>query len=84
MAFNGKKYDTEQKNDELCYTVKNEVFKRSICFLLMGAMSGYALDSKAAVQQDKGKKEQSKDSGKTVKEVPKSRKQDKPEPVKKK
>lgn len=84
MALNKKIYEAEQKNDELCYTVIDKVLKRLICFLLVGAMSGYALDSKASIQQDKGKKEQSKDSKKPVKEVPKSRKQDKPEPVKRK
>ena len=69
----------------------NKTFKRTFTFLLIGVLTSYAFISQAAIQQDrKGGKngnrtEQAQrrdDSRKPVKEVPKSRKQDRPEPVK--
>ncbi|EOR95785.1 hypothetical protein ADIARSV_1098 [Arcticibacter svalbardensis MN12-7] len=68
----------------------NKTFKRTFTYLLIGVLTTYAFISQAAVQQDsKGGKQENKseqtqrkdDSKKQVKEVPKSRKQDRPEPV---
>lgn len=64
--------------------------KRIIYLIFTAFLISHGLGSQAAVQQDrkgggKGKSEQTQKgggSGKPVKEVPKSRKQDKPEPVK--
>jgi hypothetical protein len=68
----------------------NKTFKRTFNFLLIGVLTTYAFISQAAIQQDrKGGKNSNRteqtqrkdDSKKEVKEVPKSRKQDRPEPV---
>lgn len=63
--------------------------KQSIYLLLIIFLLSHGLSLQASVQQDrkrggKGKSEQTQKGGgsaKPVKEVPKSRKQDKPEPV---
>lgn len=69
----------------------NKTFKRTFTYLLIGVLTSYALVSQATIQQDRkdgksnnrAEQTQKRDEPKKqVKEVPKSRKQDRPEPVK--
>lgn len=70
--------------------VVKQSMKRIFYYMLIACLSGYGLSAQGSVLQDrkgggKGRSEQTQRGGgarKPVKEVPKSRKQGKPEPVK--